>query len=93
MFTNLVGEGPELAVTYYDPGQAKAGMSQYAVLAQVLHEQDPDGIPVPYMMPAVTDGRFGQKSACYISPLCFRLKNNYCCVSALILLRLRELSG
>lgn len=54
----LVGEGPELAVTYYDPGQAEADMSQYATLAQILREQNPDGIPVPYMMPAVTDGRF-----------------------------------
>ena len=54
----LVGEGPELAVTYYDIGQAEADMSQYTTLAQILSEQDPDGIPVPYMMPAVTDGRF-----------------------------------
>jgi acetylornithine deacetylase/succinyl-diaminopimelate desuccinylase-like protein len=54
----LVGEEPELAVTYYDPGQAEADMSQYETLAQILREQDPDGIPVPYMMPAVTDGRF-----------------------------------
>jgi acetylornithine deacetylase/succinyl-diaminopimelate desuccinylase-like protein len=54
----LVGEGPELAVTYYDPGRTEADMSQYATLAQILREQDPGGIPVPYMMPAVTDGRF-----------------------------------
>ncbi len=54
----MIGEGPELAVTYYDPGQAEADMSQYATLAQIVREQDPDGIPVPYMMPAVTDGRF-----------------------------------
>ena len=54
----LVGEEPELKVTYYDPGQAEADMSQYATLAQILREQDPEGIPVPYMMPAVTDGRF-----------------------------------
>jgi acetylornithine deacetylase/succinyl-diaminopimelate desuccinylase-like protein len=54
----LIGEGPELAVTYYDPGQVEADMSQYTTLAQILREQDPQGIPVPYMMPAVTDGRF-----------------------------------
>lgn len=54
----LIGEGPELAVTYYDPGQAEADMSQYATLARILREQDPAGIPVPYMMPASTDGRF-----------------------------------
>jgi len=23
-----------------------------------LRENDPDGVPIPYMMPAVTDGRF-----------------------------------
>jgi acetylornithine deacetylase/succinyl-diaminopimelate desuccinylase-like protein len=54
----MLGEGPELAVTYYDPGPAEADMSQYETLAQILREQDPTGIPVPYMMPAVTDGRF-----------------------------------
>lgn len=54
----VIGEGPDLAVTYYDPGRAEADMSQYETLAQIVREYDPDGIPIPYMMPAVTDGRF-----------------------------------
>ncbi|HET8843007.1 MAG TPA: M20/M25/M40 family metallo-hydrolase [Ktedonobacteraceae bacterium] len=54
----LIGAEPEVAVTYYDPGQVEANMSQYETLAQILREQDPEGVPVPYMMPAVTDGRF-----------------------------------
>lgn len=54
----LIGEEPELAITYYDPGQVEADMSQYETLAQILREQDPEAVPVPYMMPAVTDGRF-----------------------------------
>jgi len=33
-------------------------MSLYAMLAEILRESDPEGVPIPYMMPAVTDGRF-----------------------------------
>ncbi|HET8846493.1 MAG TPA: peptidase dimerization domain-containing protein [Ktedonobacteraceae bacterium] len=54
----LLGEEAELEVIFYNQGQAKADMSLYDTLAGILRESDADGIPIPYMMPAVTDGRF-----------------------------------
>ena len=53
----VVGDDVELEMTYFDPGQAEADLSLYETLAQILRENDPEGIPIPYMMPAVTDGR------------------------------------
>ncbi len=54
----VVGNDAELAVTYFDPGSAQADMTLYETLAGILREADPEGIPIPYMLPAVTDGRF-----------------------------------
>jgi len=54
----LLGEGPELQVTYFDQGNAQADMGLYEILATILREDDPLGVPIPYVMPAVTDGRF-----------------------------------
>ncbi|HEY1353449.1 MAG TPA: hypothetical protein VGF67_27895, partial [Ktedonobacteraceae bacterium] len=54
----LLGEEPELRVTYFDQGSAQADMGLYETLATILREQDPAGVPIPYVMPAVTDGRF-----------------------------------
>lgn len=54
---SVVGDEMELEMTYFDPGQAEADLGLYEMLAQILRESDPEGIPIPYMMPAVTDGR------------------------------------
>jgi acetylornithine deacetylase/succinyl-diaminopimelate desuccinylase-like protein len=54
----LLGEDPELKVTYFDQGSAQADMGLYDMLAAILREDDPSGVPIPYVMPAVTDGRF-----------------------------------
>lgn len=54
----LIGDEVELKVTYFDPGQARADLGLYETLAAILREDDPEGVPIPYMMPAVTDGRF-----------------------------------
>jgi acetylornithine deacetylase/succinyl-diaminopimelate desuccinylase-like protein len=54
----LIGEDLETEITYYDQGQVEADLSQYNTLAQILREMDPEAIPFPYLMPAVTDGRF-----------------------------------
>lgn len=54
----VVGAEPELKVTYFDQGSAQADMGLYETLAAILREDDPEGVPIPYMMPAVTDGRF-----------------------------------
>lgn len=53
----IIGDEMELETTYFDPGQAEANLGMYDTLAQILRESDPEGVPIPYMMPAVTDGR------------------------------------
>lgn len=53
----VIGDQAELEITYYDQGQAQANMGLYDTLANILREKDPEGIPIPYMIPAVTDGR------------------------------------
>lgn len=54
----VVGDEVELEMTYFDEGRAQADLSLYETLAEILREDDPGGVPIPYMMPAVTDGRF-----------------------------------
>lgn len=54
----LLGEEPEIKITYFDQGSAQADMGLYDILAEILRENDPYGVPIPYVMPAVTDGRF-----------------------------------
>ncbi|MEO8954194.1 MAG: M20/M25/M40 family metallo-hydrolase [Ktedonobacteraceae bacterium] len=54
----LVGDDIELEVTSYDPGPAEPEMGLFDTLADILKEADPHGIPLPMLLPAVTDGRF-----------------------------------
>jgi acetylornithine deacetylase/succinyl-diaminopimelate desuccinylase-like protein len=52
------GDDLELEVVAYDEGPPAPDMSLFDELAAVLREADPAGIPVPYMLTGVTDGRF-----------------------------------
>lgn len=54
----LLGDEPELKAIYFDQGSAQADLGLYDLLAAILREDDPSGVPIPYVMPAVTDGRF-----------------------------------
>jgi acetylornithine deacetylase/succinyl-diaminopimelate desuccinylase-like protein len=47
---------PEIA--RYDPGPAEPDMGMFGLLAEIMRQADPDGIPIPLLLPAVTDGRF-----------------------------------
>lgn len=55
---SLLGNEVELELVRYDEGRSEADMGLYDTLAAILCEADPEGIPVPLLMPAVTDGRF-----------------------------------
>ncbi len=55
---DVVGHDIEFEVLKYGKGQTEADMSLYETLAAILREADPEGIPIPIMMPVVTDGRF-----------------------------------
>jgi acetylornithine deacetylase/succinyl-diaminopimelate desuccinylase-like protein len=55
----LVGSDVELEAIEYDiSAPAAQDMALFETLGGVLREADPEGIPIPYMMSGVTDGRF-----------------------------------
>lgn len=57
---SFVGEDAELKMdtAYYEPVPAEPDMGLFNTLAGVLLEAEPDGIPVPLLLPSPTDGRF-----------------------------------
>lgn len=55
---SMVGDDVELELIRYDPGPAEPNMGLFEVLADILREADPEGVPVPLLLNAVTDGRF-----------------------------------
>ncbi len=55
---SLLGEEVTFEVTSYDAGPAEPDMGLFDTLAGILKEADPAGIPMPMLLPAVTDGRF-----------------------------------
>ena len=54
----IVGGGVEIEVIRHDPGPPEPDLGLFDTLAGVLREADPEGIPVPLLLAAVTDGRF-----------------------------------
>ncbi len=56
---DLLGDQVEIEVMDYDtPASAEPDMGQFELLASILRDMIPDATPLPYMQPAVTDGRF-----------------------------------
>jgi acetylornithine deacetylase/succinyl-diaminopimelate desuccinylase-like protein len=58
----IVGSDVELEVIRFDAGPSEPDMTAFDMLAGVLKELDPDGVPIPMQLPAVTDAR-------HLSPL------------------------
>ncbi|HEX6987988.1 MAG TPA: M20/M25/M40 family metallo-hydrolase [Bacillota bacterium] len=54
---SLLGDTFDVVVDRHDPGPASTDMGLFDTLAAVLREADPEGIPVPMVLPAATDGR------------------------------------
>jgi acetylornithine deacetylase/succinyl-diaminopimelate desuccinylase-like protein len=55
----LLGSDVELEAVEYDISAPTApDMALFETLGAILREADPEGIPIPYMMSGVTDGRF-----------------------------------
>lgn len=53
----LLGKLAEVEVVFYDPGPPEPRMDQFDTLAGILREADPEGLPIPYLLSGVTDGR------------------------------------
>jgi acetylornithine deacetylase/succinyl-diaminopimelate desuccinylase-like protein len=55
----VAGDAVELEAVEFDPNPATTpDMGLFETLAGILRDADPEAIPLPYMLAAVTDGRF-----------------------------------
>ncbi|HXF64651.1 MAG TPA: M20/M25/M40 family metallo-hydrolase [Caldilineaceae bacterium] len=53
----LLGDDLELAVIRHDPGLTEPDLSLVPLLADLVREADPGGVPIPSMVGGFTDGR------------------------------------
>ncbi len=53
----IAGTGATIEILSHDPGPQRPDMGLFDTLSGVLRDSDPEGIPVPMLMPAATDGR------------------------------------
>ena len=54
----VVGDDIELELIRHDPGPAEPDLALFDMLAGVLRELDPEGVPMPLLQGGVTDARF-----------------------------------
>jgi acetylornithine deacetylase/succinyl-diaminopimelate desuccinylase-like protein len=54
----LIGEEVDLELLRHDSNPADLNMGLFNKLASILQKADPDGIPIPMLLPAFTDARF-----------------------------------
>jgi acetylornithine deacetylase/succinyl-diaminopimelate desuccinylase-like protein len=54
----IAGDDLEMEVLRHDRGPAEPDMGLFDLLAGILRQADPEGIPVPLLLSGVTDGRF-----------------------------------
>lgn len=57
---SIVGPEPEIeySVDGAAPAAAEPDLGLFETLAHLIREHDPKGVPVPFLLPAVTDGRW-----------------------------------
>ena len=53
----LLGSEVEIELFHHDPGPPAANMALFDTLAGILRRADPGGVPIPLVLPAVTDAR------------------------------------
>jgi acetylornithine deacetylase/succinyl-diaminopimelate desuccinylase-like protein len=53
----IIGDEVELEIVRYEPGPAESDIGLFDELADILQDADPGAIPVPLLLPAVTDAR------------------------------------
>ena len=54
----VVGDDIELELEPHDPAPGEPDLGLFDTLGSILRELDPEGIPVPFLQPGVTDARF-----------------------------------
>lgn len=54
----LIGDDVEIILLEHDPGPPAPNMAMFDTLADILRETDPEGTPIPLVLPGVTDARF-----------------------------------
>jgi acetylornithine deacetylase/succinyl-diaminopimelate desuccinylase-like protein len=54
----IIGDDIEVELVRHDPGPAEPDLALFEMLADVLRELDPEGIPMPLLQAGVTDARF-----------------------------------
>ena len=52
-----VADGVEIEVVKWEPGPPEADLAFFPALERVMREMDPEGIPVPILLPGATDAR------------------------------------
>jgi acetylornithine deacetylase/succinyl-diaminopimelate desuccinylase-like protein len=53
----IIGDHVELEIVRYEPGPAEPDMGLFDTLAGIMQDADPGAIPIPLLMPAVSDAR------------------------------------
>ncbi len=53
----IIGDEIELKVVFYEEAPAQPDMGLFNILSEILREADPDGNPLPMLLPTSTDGR------------------------------------
>jgi len=56
--SNIAGEDLDIEVLRHDPGPSEPDMALFDTLRTILRSADPDGEPVPILLPGATDARF-----------------------------------
>jgi len=54
----VLGDEMTFEILQYDPVEAEPDLGLFDTLADILREADPGGIPIPYLLSGITDGRF-----------------------------------
>jgi acetylornithine deacetylase/succinyl-diaminopimelate desuccinylase-like protein len=54
----LVNGEADIEISHYSPGPKEIDMGLFETLSSVLREQDPEGLPVPFVGSGVSDARF-----------------------------------
>ena len=57
----IIGDDFEIEIKMYDEGGNQLDMKLYEGLAKTIKKHDEEAIPIPFVLAAVTDGRFLQK--------------------------------